>query len=99
MRSVNISLCAEKTSAETHHPYVGCDVQDLRARREERHALARGALLRGLVRHIGAVLDELVYPPQRLGVVLEGLLEHGRERLVCNVCSTITGTVTNEVGE
>ena len=82
---MSISLCVDDASAETHHPYVRCDVQDLRARREERHALARGALLRGLVRHIGAVLDELVYPAQRLGVVLERLVERLCEGRVCYV--------------
>ena len=71
---------------ETHHPDVGRDKQRLCIGREERHAFARGALLGGLVREVGAVLDELGHSAQCLCVVLERLVESLRKRRVRDVC-------------
>lgn len=71
---------------DTHDPDVRRDVEHLGARGEERHALARGALLLVLLREVWPVLDHLGHAPQCLLVVLERLVERLRERRVGDVC-------------
>ena len=83
---INIIIIAN--GEEAHHPDVGRDVEDLSAGGEERHALARDALLIGLVAEVRAMPDHLAHSSKRLGVVLKGLLERRGERLVCDICST-----------